>query len=181
MRNLFFFFLALILLSCSSSKKNYLPKDDFDKLEHIFSSDNWKVTGDGIDTSFLYFSRLGDLAFTVYHFKIREGDSSISQVSHINYAEDAIKWIRSGDTLKLVSADSVSARWNDLNDDKTEYTFKKLSDSNISVELSRGKKLLLTKTLSLAIFLARSRYDHIHNTHTFDSPLVQHKGKTLSN
>jgi len=181
MRYLFFFFLSLILLSCSSSKKNDSPKDDFDKLENIFSSDNWKVTGNGTDTSYWYFSRLGELAFTVYHFKIREGDSSINEVSHINYAGDAIKWIRSSETLKLVSADSVSAIWNDLNDDKTAYTFKKLSNSNISVELPQGKKLLLTKTLSLAIFLARNRYDHLHNTHTVDSPLVPHRGKSLSN
>jgi len=178
MRYLFFYF---ILLSCSSSKKTDSPKDDFDNLEHIFSSDNWKVTGNGTDTSYWYFSRLGNLAFTVYDFKIREGDSSINEVNHINYAGGAIKWIRSNETLKLVSADSASAIWNDLNDDKAAYTFKRLSDNNISVELPQGKKLLLTKTLSLAIFLARSRYDHIHNTHTFDSPLVQHKGKTLSN
>ena len=162
-------------------KKKDSPKDDFDKLEHIFSSDNWKVIGDVTDTSYWYFSRLGDLAFTVYNFKIREGDSSINEVSHINYAGDAIKWIRSGETLKLVSVDSVSAVWNDLNDDKAAYTFKRLSDNNISVELPQGQKLLLTKTLSLAIFLARNRYDHIHNTHTVDSPLVSHKRKTLSN
>jgi hypothetical protein len=117
----------------------------------------------------------------VYDFKIREGDSSLSEVSQMNYSGDAIKWIRSGDTLKLVSADTVSAIWNDLNDDKAAYTFKKLSHSNISVELPEGKKLLLTKTLSLAIFLARSRYDHLHNTHTVDSPLVPHRGKSLSN
>jgi len=181
MRYLFFFFLPLILLSCSSSKKNESPKDDFDKLEHIFSSDNWKVTGDSTETSYWYFSRLGDLAFTVYDFKIREGDSSINEVSHINYAGDVIKWIRSGETLKLVSADSVSAMWNDLIDDKAVYTFKRLSDNNISVELPQGKKLMLTKTLSLATFLARNRYDHIHNTHTVDSPLVPHRGKSLSN
>jgi hypothetical protein len=174
MRYLFFYF---ILLSCSSSKKTDSPKDDFDKLEHIFSSDNWKVTGNGTDTSYWYFSRLGDLAFTVYDFKIREGDSSINEVNHINYAGGAIKWIRSSETLRLVSADSASAIWNDLNDDKVAYTFKKLSDSSISVELPKGKKLLLTKTLSLAIFLARSRYDHIHNTHTVDSPVVPHRGK----
>jgi len=181
MRYLIFFFSPLILLSCGSSKKNDSPKDDFDKLEHIFSSGNWKVTGNGTDTSYWYFSRLGDLAFTVYDFKIREGDSSLSEVSQMNYSGDAIKWIRSGDTLKLVSADTVSAIWNDLNDDKAAYTFKKLSHSNISVELPEGKKLLLTKTLSLAIFLARSRYDHLHNTHTVDSPLVPHRGKSLSN
>ena len=181
MKSLVFFFSILILLSCSSSKKNSSPKDDFDKLENIFSSDNWKVTGDGNDSSYWYFSRLGDLAFTVYHFKIRQGDSSINEVSHINYARDAIKWIRSSETLKLVSADSVSAIWNDLNDAKATYTFKKVSDSNISVELPHGKKLLLTKKLSLAIFLARSRYDYIHNTHTVDSPLVPHRGKPLSN
>jgi hypothetical protein len=175
MRYLVFFFVAFILLSCSSSKKKYSPKDDLDKLEHLFSSDNWKVTGDGTDTSYWYFSRLGDLSFTVYDFKIREGDSSINEVSHINYAGDAIKWIRPGDTLKLVSADSASAIWNGLDDDKTAYTFKKFSDSSISCESPEGKKLVLTKTLSLAIFLARSRYDHIHNTHTVDSPLVPHR------
>ena len=168
-------------MSCSSSKKDYSPKDDFDKLENIFSSDNWKVTGDGTDTSYWYFSRIGDLAFTVYDFKIKEGDSSINEVNHINYSGSEIKWIRTRDTLKLNSVDSASAVWIDLNDEKAVYTFKKLSDSSISFELPEGKRLLLTKTLSLAIFLARSRYDHIHNTHTVDSPLVPRGGKTLSN
>ena len=181
MRYLFFFFLAFILLSCSSSKKNYSPKGDFDKLENIFYSDNWKVTGEGTDTSYWYFSRVGDLAITVYDFKIREGDSSLSEVSQINYSGDVIKWIRSGDTLKLRSADSASIVWNSVHDDKVVYTFKKLSDSSISVELPQVKKLLLTKTLSLAIFLARSRYDYIHNTHTVDSPLIPRRGKPLNN
>jgi hypothetical protein len=181
MRHLFFFFLPLALLSCGSSKKNYSPKDDFDKLENIFSSDNWKVTGSGADTSYWYFSRLGDLAYTVYDFKIKEGDSSLNEVSHINYSGGAIKWIRTSDTLKLVSADSVFAVWNSQSNDKVVYTFKKLSDSSISVEMPQDKKLLLTKTLSLATFLARSRYDHIHNTHTVDSPLVPRRGKPLSN
>jgi len=181
MRYLFFFFLAFILLSCTSSKKNYSPKDDFDKLENIFSSDNWKVTGSGTDTSYWYFSRLGDLVYTVYNFKIKEGDSSLNEVSHINYSGDAIKWIRAGDTLKLVSADSVSTVWNDLNDGKAVYTFKKLSDSNISVEMPQDKKLLLRKSLSLPTLLARSRYDHIHNTHTVDSPLVPGRRKPLRN
>jgi len=181
MRYLFFFFLPLILSSCSSSKKDYSPKDDFDKLENIFSSDNWKVTGSGTDTSYWYFSRQGDLVFTVYDFKIRDGDSSLSEVNQINYSGDAIKWVRYGYTLKLSLADSASVVWNSENNHKVAYTFKKLSDSSISIELPQGKKLLLTKTLSLAIFLARSRYDHIHNTHTVDSPLAPRRGKPLSN
>src|SRR6187401_2119198 len=134
MRYLFFFFLAFIFLSCSSSKKKYLPKDYFHKLENIFYSDNWKVTGEGTDTSYWYFSRVGDLAITVYDFKIREGDSSLSEVSQINYSGDTIKWVRNGYALKLSLADSASVVWNSENDDKVAYTFKKLSDSSISIE-----------------------------------------------
>lgn len=180
MRYLVSFFLPFILFSCSSSKERYSPKDEFEKLENIFSTANWKIA-DGDDTSYWYFSRLGDLNYTMYEFKIIKGDSSVNETSQINNMNNNIIWIRSSDTLKLASADSSTVKWNTFKDDKPAYFFKKLSDDSISLALPAGKQLLMTKTLSLATFLVRSRYDYIHNTHTVDSPLVSHRGKPLGN
>lgn len=117
--------------------------------------------------------------YTVYDFKITRGDSSLHEVSTINYMNNAVNWMRSADTLKLFSTDSTSAIWNALKDDKMIYSFKKLSDSTISAELPGGRQVLLTKTFPLATFLVRSSYDYINNTHTVDSPIVPHRGKAL--
>jgi hypothetical protein len=158
--------------------KKSSPKEEFDRLENIFSVANWKMIT-GYDTSYWYFSRLGDLSYKVYDFKIIKGDSSLNESSNITYTKNAVYWMRTADTLKLISVDSTSAIWNTLKDDKLIYSFKKLSDDSISLELPAGGPLLLTKTLSLATFLVRSQYDYLHNTHTVDSPLVPHRGKDL--
>jgi len=176
MRYIVFFF--LFLYSCNSSDTKLSPKVQFDNLENIFSSDNWKITGN-TDTSYMYFSRQGDMKYTVYDFKLAEGDSSINEVSYINYIKNTVTWIRSADTLKLVSIDSSTAKWNSLKDNKPFYNFNKLSENSISIELPEGMQLLMTKTLSLATFLVRSRYDYLHNTHTVDSPIVRPRGESL--
>lgn len=180
MRNIFIFFLLIISLSCGSSNVPLSPKEQFDKLEKIFSNDNWRVTGK-TDTAYWYFSRLGDVNYSVYDFRMEKGDSALSSISFIINKPDAIIWTRPSDTLKLVFADSASVSWNTLNDDKKVFTFKKISDNNISLELPGGEKLLMTKTLPFATFLVRSKYDYINNTHTIDSPLVPHRGKPIGN
>jgi hypothetical protein len=180
MRNiLFLFFLSVsVLFSCSSSPNELSPKDQFDELENIFSIANWK-TIDGADTSYLYFSRLGDLNYKVYDFKIVKGDSSLREVSEINYVNKDVNWILSAGTLKLVSSDSTSAIWNTVEGNKMAYSFKRLSDSSIFVKLPGNRQAVMMKTLPLATFLVRSKYDYISNTHTVDSPIVKHRGKDL--
>ena len=179
MRYIISLFLLLLLFSCDSEKKKIVsPKEKFDKLENIFSTANWKVT-ESADTSYLYFSRLGDLNYTVYDYKLVKGDSSINEISHIGYINNEVSWMRSADTLQLAAVDSASAIWNARKDDKMVYTFKKLSDSTVSMTFQDNKQVLLKKTLSLATFLVRSKYDYIHNTHTVDSPLVPHRGRDL--
>ena len=172
------FFFLLILFSCSSPNKKLSSKDEFDKLEKIFSSANWRIT-EGADTAYWYFSRLGDLNYTVYDYTIKEGDSSLHEVSHISYLNNIISWVRLADTLKLVSLDSSTAVWHSIKEDQPAYSFKKLSDSSVSVDLPGGKQLSMKKTLSLTPFLVRSKYDHLHHTHTVESPEVPHRGKPL--
>ena len=172
------FFFLLILFSCSPPNKKPFSRNEFDMLENIFSSANWRIT-DGPDTSYWYFSRLGDMNYTVYNYNIKEGDSSLHEVSHISYLNDIISWVRFADTLRLVSLDSTTAVWYSIKEDQPAYSFKKLSDSSISVDLPGNKQLLMTKILSLTIFLIRSKYDYTHNTHTIDSPEVPHRGKPL--
>ena len=177
MRYIIFFFFLILLFSCDSPKKEFSPKGEFDKLENIFSTANWQMI-DSNDTSYLYFSRLGDLNYKVYNYKIIKGDSSLYDVGTIGYLNNAINWMRSADTLKLASSDSTSAIWNTVKDNKMACSFKKLSDSSISLEVD-GRKILLTKTLPLATFLVRSKYDYMNNTHMVDSPLVPRRGKPL--
>lgn len=180
MRYFAFLILSVNLFSCSTSEEEHSLKDDFDKLENIFSTANWKII-DRADTSYRYFSRLGNLNYMVYDFKLKEGDSTITALNRINVIDKKIKWILSGDTLELITVDSATAIWSSLHNKKELYTFKKKSDSNITVELPGDKKLSMSRTVSLATFLVRSKYDYIHNTHTVDSPLVKPRGKPLSN
>lgn len=171
----------IFLFSCTSEEKKQaatIPKNEFDKLENVLPTANWKMI-DGNDTSYFYFSRLGDINYNVYHYKIAKGDSSIVEESFINYINNTICWIHPADTLKLASLDSVSAVWHTLKDDKPMYAFKRLSDSTMSVLFPDEKQVTLKRTLPLATFLVRSKYDYINNTHTVDSPLVPHRGKDL--
>jgi hypothetical protein len=172
------FVLIILVSSCNSSKKQLSPKEKFDQLENVFSVANWQIT-DGPDTSYLYFSRLGDLDYSVYDFKIIQGDSSLQELSTIGYRNNRVTWEHLNDTATLVSSDTVTLVWNSIKGDKMLYRFKKLSDSTIAVELPGGRKFTMTKTLPLATFLVRSRYDYMNHTHTVDSPMVPSRGKPI--
>ena len=172
------FIFSGILLSCSTAEKQVSPKEKFDQLENVFSTANWKKI-EGTDTSYLYFSRLGDLTYNVYGFTLVQGDSSLHELSTIRYSNKEISWEQSADTLTLVSSDTATLVWNSGKPDKTIYRFEKKSDNVISADLPGNKKATLLKTLPLATFLVRSRYDYLNNTHTVDSPLVPPRGKPL--
>lgn len=176
------YFLILILVagisSCNLAEdKTPSPKMKFDELENVFSTANWKRTGGG-DTSFLYFSRLGDLNYTVYDYTLSKGDSIINEISTIVPQNKGIFWNRAHDTLRLAEADSTMSKWEDVQDPSLAYIFKKISADSLSAE-SGGKLSGMKQTLPLATFLVRSHYDFNNGTHTVDSPIVKHKGRDL--
>lgn len=178
MKKIIFFIFVDFFFSCSSPENKVTPKEKFDLLEQVFSVANWKLT-EGTDTSYWYFSRLGDLTYNVYNYKLIHGDSSLQEFSMIRFQNNKVTWPRLLDTLVLVSSDSASSMWSSLSNDKLIYDFNKVAEDQLSLELPGNKKIVMKKTLPLATFLVRSRYDYLNNTHTVDSPMVPPRGKLL--
>jgi hypothetical protein len=178
MKKIIFFIFAEFFFSCSSPENKVTPKEKFDQLEYVFSVANWKLI-EGTDTSYWYFSRLGDLTYNVYNYKLINGDSSLQDLSMIRYQNNKVTWPRLQDTLVLVSADSTSSVWSSISNDKLIYNFNKVAEDQLSLDLPGNKKIVMKKTLPLATFLVRSRYDFLNNTHTVDSPIVPPRGKPL--
>lgn len=170
-----FFFL---LSACSNNNNNTAtdnspapattPKDlkleRFNFLENVFQNENWLILN-GNDSSYLYCSRLGKANFKTYHYKIEKGDSINTIVSEIKLSADTIVWQmppeQSPVYLSKVSAKEVV--WAD-NKNLDFYVFKKIDSSKINLQLPDGSIKSLVKTITLAAFLVKSKYDYLHGT-----------------
>jgi len=172
------FLTVLILVACQSTQSNIAPGKQFDDLESIFSNANWEMADPG-DTSYFYFSRVGEANFKVYEYRMINGDSVLQDESIIRPEGKAILWFRKPGSLKLIGVDSVTAKWSRVQEEESFMEFTRISDSTVQFAITGEKKTVMKKTLPLATFLVRSRYDFLHGTHTVDSPLVPHRGKEL--
>ena len=170
--------LAIVLLTagCAEQPAKMTPSEQFDQLEKIFATENWRVV-QGTDTNYLYASRLGDLHFNVYGFRIEAGDSAKTLQTTIRFERDSIRWDWLPGGMVLQQADSSEANW--LLQDQAVVSFRKINADSIQVTGPSGQPAILTRTLPLATFLVRSHYDFLHGTHTVDSPLVPHRGPEL--
>ena len=177
MKYILFFSILLAVVACRERAKKLSPGEEFDRLESIFATENWKYV-DGADTSYLYASRVGDHLFNVYRFDIEAGDSVRTEMSTIRLDRDSIRWHLAPDSLVLESADSAKAIW--ITTGSEVYRFVKISADSIRLERPGGRPaVIMRRTLPLATFLVRSHYDFLHGTHTVDSPIVPHRGPEL--
>ncbi|MBI1343209.1 MAG: hypothetical protein GC171_09760 [Terrimonas sp.] len=168
-------FSGIVLISCQSSRNRMTVKEQFDRLENVFEVANWqKITGK--DTVYQYFSRMGDELFHVYQYSIEKGDSASSHLSFIRQNGGKIQWSLEDGSFELSSVDSTSSKWID-GKGSPAFAYKKISDSLITFTREGQPEILMRKTLPLATFLVRSRYDFINGTHTVDSALVPGKDK----
>jgi peptide subunit release factor RF-3 len=163
----FVFFLS----ACNRTDKTVQAKDKFDAIEKIVGNGNWQLLDDS-DTSYLYFSRMGDAQFNVYHYKINNGDSANTNMNNISRRQDTVIWSWQNQQLILSDITNDSIAWEKISDEKDKYVLKKIDSLHLSFIFPDKHESILKLTLPLATFLVRSRYDYLHDAHSVDSGIV---------
>ena len=168
-------------ISCHQPvKTTSLPKDLFDSIENLTGTANWQLI-DGTDTSYIYFSLMGDTHFDVYHYRIDKGDSVNSRRCDIIYRQDSVVWDRESGPLLLTAATVGKIVWKDLQHPDGEYQLQKPGSNQLLFILPGEHKSIMKKTLPLATFLVRKRYDFLHGTSFADSAEVPSRKTTRIN
>lgn len=168
------FFLTACNNNSAPVKKDEVkfPKGKFDAIENLIGTSNWRVITDQ-DTSYLYFSRTGDLHFNVYHYRINKGDSADTRMNNIDNVQDSVIWNFNNEDLLLSEGNNKILVWKKLNEPQDQYILEKTDSVNMSFTFPDGHKAIMKKTLPLSVFLARKRYDYLHGTSYVDSPEVK--------
>lgn len=141
-----------------------MPVDKIDLLETFFDNSNW-LLAENKDSSYYYFSRLNSADIDVYHFVLRNGDSSNTRQTKIRIdAANRVTWDFFNTPLFLESASKSLLIWKGgLAKDSSNVTFKKTAAG--SIEIERNNEVShFKKTLPVSLFLVRSRYDYLHGT-----------------
>jgi hypothetical protein len=176
----FICFLILVVAACNEHepvKKNNAIKESLDKIEHLSENGNWQLI-DGTDTSYLFFSRIGN-EINVYRYNIRKGDSVNTRMNNIVHQSDSVIWNWENEKLLLAGVDSTTINWQALNAGKDTYRMVKTDSLHISFAFPHGHTAVMKKMLPLSTFLVRQQYDYTHGTSYVDSGVVlpQHKKK----
>ena len=143
----------IILLAFMAACNEPDVKMQFDDLEKVFDTGNWRVMG-AKDTSYLFFSREGERLFKVYSYVIKDGDSVSSKITIIEAKAGKIIWGNN----ELISTTDKESVW------KNNDYYKKRDSLHID-----ATHAVLLRTLPISTFLVRSKYDHLHGTHTADA------------
>jgi len=162
---------ALAACNNQTSKTVPAPKSTFDAIDSITGVASWQLV-DGPDTTYLYFSRMGNALIHVYHFSINKGDSANTRMNNIVSAGDSVVWNWGDKQLLLVAANGRMARWEDLANRNDVYTLQKTDSLHLAFLFPGGRVASMQLTLPLATFLVRRKYDYIHGTHYLDSGAV---------
>jgi len=164
-------FFTFILFACNEAEKTVQIKDKFDAIEKIVGTDNWELV-DGQDTSYLYFSRISDALFNVYHFRIEKGDTVNTIMNNITGRQDTVIWNWKNFKLFLTEVTDNNIAWETISTEKEKYILNKTDSLHISFVLPGSQETKMKRTLPLATFLVRNHYDFLHGTHTLDSAIV---------
>jgi peptide subunit release factor RF-3 len=162
---------VFFLVACNSTDKSMQVKDQFDAIEKIVGNGNWQLVDDQ-DTSYLYFSRIGDAQFNIYHYKINKGDSVNTIMNNITDQQDTVTWNWQDQQLALLDVTTDSMNWRKASDEKDKYVLKKMDSLHLSLIFPGKHELVMKLTLPLATFLVRSHYDYFHGSHSIDSAIV---------
>lgn len=171
MKVFFICLMTLVFTACNQTEKtktNSIPKDKFNQIDSIVGTNNWQMV-DGQDTSYLYFSRMGDALIHVYRYQINKGDSVNTHLYNINHQQDSVIWNWENEKLLLVKAGNSSIQWAPLNDANAVYILQKTDSIHMSFVFPDGHKAIMKKTLSISTFLVRKQYDYKHGTSYVDS------------
>ena len=149
------------------TNRSYL--NDLGAIEQVFGNENWLLV-DKKDSSYYYFSRLGEFKFNTYAYKIVKGDSANVLHSSFKPENNAITWDFGGRKLVINSATRARVVGTVIGSDSLTYEFVRLDDDEIAITYPDKKKLVMHRTLPLGLFLVRSRYDYTHATkYAFDT------------
>jgi hypothetical protein len=162
-------FLTLVCAACNQTEKiNNTPTDKFNQIESIVGTNNWQMI-DGPDTSYIYFSRIGNSYINGYRYQINKGDSINTQMNNIIHQQDSVIWNWGKEKLLLVSVNDNTIQWEKMSVDNAKYTMQKTDSLHISFVFPDGHKAILKRTLPLSTFLVRKQYDYAHGTSYLDS------------
>lgn len=151
--------------------------NDYNALEQLFTNDNW-LLADKKDSSYFYFSRLGNFKVNTYEYKLIKGDSAKVKHGAIETLGDKITWNFNNQKLYLVSASNVKAAWSVDGSDSTAYEFMRLDNSFLRITYPDKKRVTMKKMLPFSLFLVRSRYDFTNGTkYAFDTTQFNKKGR----
>ena len=196
-RSVLFFVMGIVLLvSCDTQQKeekttsnpdsvaakvaesistNVSFLNDYNALEKLYANENWLIPGKK-DSSYFYFSRLGNYQVNTYEYKLVKGDSA--QVKHgaIQTEGDKLVWNFNGQKLHLTSASLARATWAVPGSDSASYEFLKLNDNELRLTYPDKKTVVMKKLLPFSLFLVRSQYDFAHGTKlAYDTKSVNQK------
>ncbi|HYF31939.1 MAG TPA: hypothetical protein VD993_12535 [Chitinophagaceae bacterium] len=172
MRKIILFVAVCTWIACSESADKNNPKAQFDMLEKVFETGNWRHTAYE-DTTYLFFSREGDTHYKVYRYRMMDGDSVQSAIFNIQWQNDTILMKVDDEYRILTAVDDNSNAWSH---DGAVYRFTKLDSLHLLLD-NDGKSIdTLKRTLPISTFLARSKYDFVHGTNTANAT-----GDTLGN
>ncbi|MCW3088289.1 MAG: hypothetical protein JWQ78_1675 [Sediminibacterium sp.] len=155
--------------AAQSVRTNMSFLNDFTALEKVFGNENWLLVSNN-DSSYLYFSRLGNFTFNTYDYHLVGGDSANVKQVPVQTAGDKLVWEFDGKKLAITSATEARIVGSVIGNDSARYEFVRLDDNRVEISYPDHSKRLLRKTIPFSLFLIRSRYDHAHGTrYAFDS------------
>ena len=188
-KNVFFLLMIVFLFACTTQPKENVPDEkkedtaqasesirtnmsflhDFNALEEVFGNENW-LKADGKDSSYFYFSRLGNFQVNTYEYKLVKGDSAKVRNSSILQEGNKLTWNFNNQKLYITSATRGRIVGSVKGSDSLQYEFLRLDNDAIAITYPDKRRSILRKTLPFSLFLVRSRYDYAHGTkYAFDT------------
>lgn len=151
---------VFVAASCKDSADADNPKAQFDKLEKVFETGNWRHITYG-DTSYLFFSREGATDYKIYRYYMVDGDSVSTVVFNIVSKNDSVIMKVNEDYRELVSVSENGSSWQDK---ENLYKFTKLDSLHIQLQTNGVEADTLERTLPISAFLLRSKDDFKNGT-----------------
>jgi hypothetical protein len=149
--------------------------NDYAAIEQLFGNENWMQV-DKKDTSFFYFSRLGDFQFNTYVYKREKGDSANVEYGKVITEQGKLAWQFHNQPLYVNSASPARLVLNGK--DSARYVFVRQDHDHLQLTYPDKHTVVLTRTLPFSLFLVRSRYDYANGTKlAFDTTNFTRKRK----
>jgi hypothetical protein len=171
MKVFFSCFLIFVLAACNQTGKKQVPENKFNEIEKIVENANWQLI-DGHDTSYIYFSRIGNAYINVYRYQISKGDSVNTQMNNIIHQQDSVVWNWGNEKLLLAAVNDTTIEWKKMGAGNAKYIMQKADSLHLAFVFPDGHKVIMKRTLPLSAFLVRQRYDYVHGASYTDSAVI---------